>query len=194
MSIALKEQDLEVLHHKFGVPKLVQKWLSETKKTSSHHELSLHEDICNMHPEDALLCIALCLRIIEQEHDQLSSLLHSLHPLIENIIKNYGEPALERMNMDLHNSDRTDIEFVAADLQDLARAMEDIEAYIFEISDPILPDLLSALSIQTGAQAEVALYVCKNFQEQEKKHTEFKADDTIPFLKTLPVNDNRVKS
>ena len=188
MSTVLKDQDFQTLCHKFGLPDLIQKWLSSANDISENEYL-IHEDLCNMHPEDALLCIALCLTIIENKYEKAAELIKPLHSTITNVISNYAEPALERLHLDLSQSDRTDIEFVAADLKDLAKGLENIEPYLFENDNDRVSDILSALSIQAGAQAEIASYVLAGFKEQERKTEEFKGSD-VPFLKTLPVNDN----
>lgn len=186
MSTVLKDQDFQTLCHKFGLPELIQKWINSSEKNSDDDYL-IHEDLCNMHPEDALLCIALCLTVIQNKYEGASKHMQPFQLLIENIIKNYAELALERLHLDISQNDRTDIEFVAADLKDLAKSLEELESRLPK-SDSVF-QIIQALSIQASAQAEIASYVLAGFKEQERKTEEFKGSE-IPFLKTLPVNDN----
>lgn len=189
MSNALEEQEIQALCHKFGVPDLILKWLGETKEFHAANEYILHEDICNLHPEDALLCISLCICIIDKAYDQEKVISDKLRILSGEVIANYGHNALHRSHQSKRNDERLDIEFVAKDLTVLTNELERLENEIYDDEHPALSPVISALSIQAGAQAEIARYVLSNFREQEKKNKEFDPD-IVPFLKTLPVNDN----
>ncbi len=189
MSILFKDNDFDTLCHKFGLPHLLQTWMASSKDQEPNDYL-IHEDICNMHPEDALLCIALCLKIMEKKYSEAARLLSPVQETIDAIITNYAEAALARAHFNLTQNERIDIEFVSADLRDLTKALEKIEPYLFEQDDHALSHIISALSVQASAQAEVASYVLTSFREQERQNTGLKGT-AVPFLKTLPVNDNR---
>jgi hypothetical protein len=190
MSLPLEEHDIQTLCHKFGIPDLVKSWLTQPSEFHMTNEYALHEQICNLHPEDALLCIALCLNIIHKKHHPTAPVLGTLLPLTADIITNYGPEAMERMNLDIPNEERSNIEYVARDLSALTRALESTEATLLEQPDNTLSIIMSALSIQAGAQAEIARYVLENFREQEQKNKSLEADP-VPFMKTFPVNDNK---
>ncbi|MCB9963696.1 MAG: hypothetical protein H6857_01975 [Rhodospirillales bacterium] len=192
MSLPLEEHDIRTLYHKFDLPDLVAQWLKDPKNFQTANEYALHEALCSLHPEDALLCIALCLHSLEQTNS--SPLLPP--PLLgttNQIIRNYGLEALERIDFQISNDDRMNIELVARDLTDLAHRLEQMDLPPHGYHPPAYEVILSALCIQANAQAEVARYVLKQFreQEQEQKTREMKPLSDIPFLKTFPVNDNR---
>ncbi len=192
MSIAQKDQELKALYHKFGVPEFVKKWIENSDESDDIPQYNLHAPLCNMHPEDALLCIALCLKVIHQKHIHASKLLENVVEIMDSIVENYGASALNRDTKNFPDIERIDIEFVAADLDMLTYHLENIEPYLFENQDDSVSIIIHALYIQAKAQAEIASYVLKNFREQSHHNKTFKQQD-VPFLKTLPVNDNKIK-
>ncbi len=189
MSNALEEQEIQALCHKYGVPDLVLQWLGETEDFRTANEYILHEDICNLHPEDALLCICLCLRVIQSQYKGGQIISEKLKGLVTDVITNYGHNALHRQPQETRNEERLDIEFTARDLILLANDLEDLENKVYEENYSDVATIISALAIQAAAHAEIAKYVLSSFREEERKNREFDPD-IVPFLKTMPVNDN----
>jgi hypothetical protein len=191
MSVPLEEVEIQTLYHKFGVPVLISSWIGDKNAFQTASEYRLHEEICNLHPEDALLCIALCLNVLTKRYNFSDTALSVLVPLTLSVIANYGHGALERLRLDIPNDARENIEFVARDLSKLARTLENLEPYLFDMHDDILSIIMSVLVVQAGAQAEIAQYVLSNFREHDRKSHTLSAPAAIPFMKTPPVNDNK---
>lgn len=191
MSLLIREHDIQKLSKFYSLPSKVNLWLSDPKTYNPDYEFEFHEHLCMLHPEDALICIALCGHAITQHAASLPQINFSeLEECVEYLLTDYGHSALKRMKADAEPDDECDIHGVATDLTKLSRILEELEAKVMMSNAEMLCTVMGILSIQAGAQADVARYVLSNlWQEQEHDVTKRSAPE-IPFYSAPPANDN----
>lgn len=194
MSLLIKEQDIQALYNFYGLPVKVKKWLSSPETYHQDDEFDLHEDLCDLHPEDALICIALCCYVVLEDVGSSRILDFSeLQECIDYLISDYGFAALERIKTEADPDEDCDIHGVATDLTKLSRVLEEFESKIMMVQAEMLSSIMGVLSIQAAAQADIVRYVLSALWEEgseERKEAPEISAEPIPFYATPPVNDN----
>lgn len=194
MSLLIKEQDIQTLYSFYGLPVRVKGWLSSPETYHPDDEFNLHEDLCDLHPEDALMCIALCCYVVLEDVGSSQILDFSeLQECIDYLVSDYGFAALERIRTEADPDEDCDIHGVATDLTKLSHVLEEFENKIMMVQAEMLSSIMGVLSIQAGAQADVVRYVLSALWDEGSdrlKDVPEVSTKPIPFYATPPVNDN----
>ena len=173
---------LTALYIDLRLPAMVLDWLESEEGLPEEADLILHHTLCEHPPRDALLCVALCVDLICEDFPFMAPLQQAARRIIH-------------MHAHAQQSDEDgDIRQVAADLNRFAKSMERAEnLWPFALHDP-RGVIFSGLTIQAGAQAEIARYV---MHEVQRVHAPVPANEELDIpegyiIAGAPANDNGV--
>lgn len=189
MTLSLTHEHMNDLKTRLRVPVLIERWLKDEHSFHAADEYVVHEKLADMHPEQALLCIALSLDLFVKGPSLDQIVLAPLKQLVGHLIREYGPRAVLINQKDSSVDQDSDIPQVAHDLQILKEALEIAEPTIpYKRYNP-LNKIYSALLIQTGAQLEIARFVLHNLPKSDVPKP--KDLSGIPLqVKIAAANDN----
>ena len=194
----IAEHDIEQLCNRTPLPAMMRDWAKDPISFTEEAEYILHDTLCNMHPEDALITIALSIFIIDKSHQLPSTQWPVLIELSERTIIHYSEALISRTNdTNSNTAQHTNIEYVAHDLSVISDTLDKLCIDLHSQSYAPIFSIMSALSVQCGSQSEIAdftLDALATDKSGDSTLTPFpeppKNESDIPFLKMPPVNDN----
>lgn len=157
MFASMDENDVAKLSARFIVPIVVSRMLHDEEELDDIAEHAMQEILAELHPDTALLCLALCARHIAA-HTPNVPISRALAAETETIIADYGPLLLSFEHLDIPAE-------ASEDIRDLLHHVpEDLEA---------LADLLDATLDELNEEHSIAAILCDILGTQARMHQEY---------------------